>query len=142
MKHSLFIISICLLCGCTSYTPLGRSLSTVNNGNTTTTDLRRIYGPPNEIIDNAEAGKIWLYERDYVVSDPGYFNSNGYSGSYTAPSEHTEQYYLKFWINTNQTVYNYSTNMTTRKQNSAIVLAGGAVSLAVILILLFSLSGN
>lgn len=133
MKHSLFLCCcfflLLFLPGCYSYNKLGHKLN--SNLGKSTTDLRMTFGPPTSIIDNSEAGQIWVYQRTYNVSRPGYVDIINGQGFYTLPSNHKSVRTLKFWVGRNNNVYRWESDGYKVKKISTWVwvvsLTGGAV---------------
>lgn len=119
MKH--FLIKCCALflltvsmSGCYTYNQLGKSLN--NSVGQSETDLRVNYGPPDNIINNADAGVVWVYSRLVNVSTTGVIVPTNYGAYYTAPTNYTGQQTIKFWIGANKRVYKWQTDghRTTR----------------------------
>lgn len=110
----LILCEAILFTSCMTTTQLGRNIEYMNNNTVTTTYLRETYGAPHQIIDNAEAGEIWIYTQRYNVSQPGVITPFGGSVFYTAPSNYDTEEYLKFWVRPNKTVSRWETTMPTK----------------------------
>ena len=77
-------------------TPVGESVECKN-----TDCLRNILGPPNEITDNDNAGKIWMYyhlKRSDLSYNSININVNVNSDQNNKIGKDDYVYYTKFWI--------------------------------------------
>jgi hypothetical protein len=64
----------------------------------TTNDLRRTFGPPIQIIDNGNAGEVWVYSETWVKTNPGIIIANNNTATWRNPSTIEYDKYIKFWI--------------------------------------------
>lgn len=106
-----FLIIIQVTSGCV-INKFGRTLN--SHLNSSSSSLRREFGPPTFILENDSEGEVWVYSATFVSNQPGYINRLGDRVYYTFPSTVTYSKYTKFFVK-NDYVYRYETNYNTKK---------------------------
>ena len=64
-------------------------------------DLRRTFGPPQKVLDNGEAGEIWVYSETWVKTNQGRMTVNNNTATWINPSTVKYDKYIKFWVDGN-----------------------------------------
>jgi hypothetical protein len=119
----IFLVSLILFSSCAT-TRVGHNINRCE----TTNDLRRTFGPPDNIMNNGSAGEIWLYSETWVKSTPGKMTVENNTATWSNPSELAYEKYIKFWIEGDK-IYRWESSGHKLKKMTpigAVGLIGGA----------------
>ena len=104
IRPILVIILFICFTGCTVNNKLGNQLHGSPNQNSDY--LRYIFGPPDRIIDNGNAGTLWEYTgRTITTTTPGVIAPIGDITIYTTPTYQSYQQYMAFWVSKENIIY-------------------------------------
>ena len=114
----IFLATLILFSSCVT-TRTGHNI----NNCQTTNDLRRTFGPPDNIIQNGSAGEIWLYSETWVRSSPGKMTVNDNTATWKNPSELEYEKYIKFFIE-EERIYRWESSGHKLKKMTGIGMVG------------------
>lgn len=142
MKNQIYLILLFLSIGCASQkypvrmepTKFKSDLNSLVGK--TENDIRLHFGPPNEIIDNGDVGKVFVYRRpDVIRSDSQgssmYINKNIIIHDASPIKTTTVEYYVRFWLDNSGTITRWDSSgfemehdINAEKRNKAKILDG------------------
>ena len=131
LKITTVFLSLLLIFSSCAPTRIAKNI----NQCSTTSEIRRTFGPPDYIRNNGSAGEIWIYSETWVRSTEGKITVNDNNATWTNPTETKFEKSVQFFIE-NEKVYRWKTtghNMEYLTPIGFVLGLGGCALLGILL---------